>query len=55
MNLFFINQTTYLEVSRPFVPLTDVEKFAFVPSLVFGPFFCCLGKGRGTMLFPLHF
>ena len=25
MNLFFINQATYVEVSRPFVPLSDVE------------------------------
>ena len=25
MSLFFINQATYLEVSRPFVPLSDVE------------------------------
>ena len=25
MSLFFINQATYLEDSRPFVPLSDVE------------------------------
>ena len=33
MSLFFINrQTTYLEVSRPFVPLADVEKFGTFPT-----------------------
>ena len=32
MSLFFINQTTNLEVSRPFVPLADVEKFGTFPA-----------------------
>ena len=32
MSLFFINQTTYLEVSLPFVPLTDVEKSGTFPA-----------------------
>ena len=32
MCLFFINQATYLEVSRPFVPLSDVEKSATFPA-----------------------
>ena len=29
---FFINQATYLEVSRPFVPLSDVEKSGTFPA-----------------------
>ena len=32
MSLFFINQATYLEVSRPFVPLSDVEKSGTFPA-----------------------
>ena len=32
MSSFFINQTTYLEVSRPFVPLSDVEKSGTFPA-----------------------
>ena len=32
MSLVFINQTTYLEVSRPFVPLSDVEKSGTFPA-----------------------
>ena len=32
MNLFFIDQATYLEVSRPFVPLSDVEKSGTFPA-----------------------
>ena len=32
MSLFFINQATYLEVSRPFVPLSDVEKSTTFPA-----------------------
>ena len=29
---FFINQATYLKVSRPFVPLSDVEKSGTFPA-----------------------
>ena len=32
MNLFFIKQATYLEVSRPFVPLSDVGKSGTLPA-----------------------
>ena len=32
MTLFFINQATYLEVSHPFVPLSDVEKSGTFPA-----------------------
>ena len=32
MSLFFINQATYLEVSRPLVPLSDVEKSGTFPA-----------------------
>ena len=32
MSLFFIDQATYLEVSLPFVPLSDVEKSGTFPA-----------------------
>ena len=32
MNLFFINQATYLEVSRLFVPLSDVQRSGTFPA-----------------------
>ena len=32
MSLFFINQATHLEVSRPFVPSIRCEKFGTFPA-----------------------
>ena len=44
-----------METSMNYLPRRPALTVAFVPSLVLRPFFGCVGKGLGTMLFPLHF